>query len=277
MDDPRLLLRKFLLLGFRPRKRLSQVFLLNRGFLKAIARRIRELVNEVRCSTVVEIGAGLGNLTKVLADELSRCLIISIEIDERMTALLKSLQEASSIDIVIGDATPLLETVTTRFVAVGNLPYHITSDLLYRIVRSRAVGAGVTVQYEVAKRICAEPGTDSYGRLTVLIKRHFSIEGFMRIPSRAFAPRPEVDSAFVVLKRVREFDEVSRVLEDATRCLFSYRNKLALKAVRRCFPQHAEQIAEVLGSWIRKRVYELPIEVFESIARIIAEHQRGGV
>jgi len=74
------------------------------------------------------------------------------------------------------------------------------------------------------------------------------------------------------MKRVRPFNSVSRTLENVTRCLFSYRKKLVSKAVKRCFPEHVDRVSKVLGPWLERRVYELPIEVFVEIARIVASN-----
>jgi len=256
-------------LGIKPRKSLSQVFLVSEVFLRSIAREARRALDR----EVIELGAGPGNLTKYLLDEGLE--VVAIEIDHRFAPILKALMERyPRLHPVIGDAIHILRSCRASRNVVGNVPYHISSDILVEIVRSGVERALITVQKEVADRLLASPGCKSYGRLSVLIQLAFDVELKFVIPPTAFIPRPEVFSATLFLKRKRHYDEVFRELENVTRCLFSYRNKLLRKALRRCFGDLWSELWNLLkieGVDEGVRVYQLEPANFLSIARTIVD------
>ena len=255
--------------GIRPRKKLSQVFLVNRGVLERIARVARQTLAKIS-TTALEIGCGPGTLSIFLLREGFE--VIAVEIDSRFAPILQRVAiEFPKFNPVIADARMVLQSRNVPLVAVGNLPYHISSELLLAIARSKVRAAVVTLQREVAERIVAKPGTDSFGRLSVIMQLVFEARIAFVIPPKYFRPRPEVASATVVLERVREYDELLRHVEDVTRCLFSYRNKLLSKALRECFPQSYRRIVEGVSICNEMRVRELEPQKFLEIARICVE------
>ncbi len=255
-------------LGIRPKKRLSQVLLVDKRFLRKIAKIVYDEVSSYR--PILELGAGPGNLTMYLLSE--GLDVIAIEIDYRFAPLLNMIKkEFGCLEVAIADALSVLEWPNIPRVVVGNLPYHISSDLLIAIARSKIEKAVVTLQKEVAERIVAKPGTDAYGRLSVIMQTIFKARIALYIPNKAFKPVPEVSSATVVLERIRAYDNVVHVLETVTRCLFSYRNKLAHKALRKCFPKTLEAMHDWIKKLERVRVYEMHPEDFLEIARMCVE------
>jgi 16S rRNA (adenine1518-N6/adenine1519-N6)-dimethyltransferase len=180
--------------GITPKKSLGQNFLVDGSIL-------RDIVNSAEVtaeSAVLEIGAGLGSLTRVLANTCRR--VIAVEIDSR---LLPILQEVTSpfhnVEIVAGDMLKLnpadLLSNEQGYAVVANIPYYITSALIRHLLEApvqpnRLV---LTVQREVADRICAAPGDLSLLALSVQVYGTPRI--VLRIPASAFYPSPDVDSA----------------------------------------------------------------------------------
>lgn len=182
--------------GLRPRKGLGQNFLGDRTLLARIA----DAAELDSSETVLEIGAGLGTLTRLLAERAGR--VIAVEIDARLLPVLhEQVGSLSNVRIVHGDALALdpgeLVAPATEYKAVGNLPYYITSALLRHLLEAtpRPRLLAVTVQREVAERILAGPGDMSLLSLGVQV---YGVPRIVaRLPAGAFYPRPQVDSALL--------------------------------------------------------------------------------
>jgi 16S rRNA (adenine1518-N6/adenine1519-N6)-dimethyltransferase len=258
--------------GIKPRKKLSQSFLVDANELRFIADSVSSIAKESKC--IVEIGAGVGNLTAFLASLNTAKEIIAIEVDSRFAKILKKMQEAfPNIDVIISDAREVLPSIRGCEVIVGNLPYHIASPLLVLIAKSMAKVAVVMVQKEVAERLIAKEGSKRYGKLTVFMQHHFNIEYIRTVPSYKFYPKPKVDSAIVLLQRKKEFDKFSELLEHLIRCLFSYRKKILGKAIRKCVNIPQLHALEGLESLWRKRVYQLSVKELEKLVYTIAQQE----
>jgi 16S rRNA (adenine1518-N6/adenine1519-N6)-dimethyltransferase len=185
--------------GLRPQKRLGQNFLASPAALERIVAAADLLPGDV----VVEVGAGLGTLTRPLA-ERAGC-VIAIELDGRLVSVLhRSLADLPSVQVVHAD---ILQLPPSRFPdpglaergykVVANLPYYITSAVLRHFLerQPRPKLMVVTVQREVAERIVAQPGDMSL--LAVSVQFYGRPRIVARIPASAFYPSPEVDSAVV--------------------------------------------------------------------------------
>jgi 16S rRNA (adenine1518-N6/adenine1519-N6)-dimethyltransferase len=193
--DVRRLLREA---GLRPRKSLGQNFLIQEEALRRVA-----AAADIRpADTVLEIGAGVGSLTRHLAAAAKR--VVAVEIDPSLLPILHAVLDSHpNVSIAAGDilALPMEELVgrvgPSEFKVAANIPYYITSAVIRRLMES-AVKPGrivLTVQKEVAERICARPGKMSLLALSVQYYGKPSIEG--KIPAESFYPAPEVDSAIV--------------------------------------------------------------------------------
>ncbi|MCL7451974.1 MAG: 16S rRNA (adenine(1518)-N(6)/adenine(1519)-N(6))-dimethyltransferase RsmA [Anaerolineae bacterium] len=180
--------------GLHPRKRLGQNFLLDPVALGRIVD-AAELSPE---DLVLEVGAGVGNLTRLLAAEAGT--VLALELDDRLVEILRE-QVAGfpNVKVVHGDVLdmPDLGLGKLRYKVVGNLPYYITSAVLRTFLERhpRPTLLVVTVQREVAERIVAEPGDMSL--LAVSVQFYGRPRIWARIPAGAFYPAPDVDSAIV--------------------------------------------------------------------------------
>lgn len=186
------LLRRF---GLRPDKRLGQNFLIEESEL----RKIIDIAQIGSNDTVLEIGPGLGSLTRLLAEQSQR--VVAVELDDKLIPPLKEvLSPFPNVQLVQGDILALnldhlLGEISYRVVA--NIPYYITSALIRHLLEAKAkpYQMVLTVQREVAERITAKPGDMSLLALSVQV--YGAPEVMARIPAEAFYPAPAVDSAVV--------------------------------------------------------------------------------
>jgi 16S rRNA (adenine1518-N6/adenine1519-N6)-dimethyltransferase len=203
--SPRALLEKY---GLRAKKSWGQNFLGDEAILDDIAR----LASPRAGDRVVELGAGLGHLTARL---LARgAAVVAVERDRDMARVLRgelgeriTLVEADAARVDYGEiagrfptATSTSTTTSTRLAVVGNLPYHLTSPILFSLLDqldhvSRAV---FLLQREVAERLAAPPGSRDWGLASVLLQREADVSVERIVPPGAFIPPPKVDSAVLV-------------------------------------------------------------------------------
>lgn len=184
----------------RPRKRFGQNFLTDRAVIDDIVGAVDPRPGD----RIVEIGPGRGALTEPLLEHDIDLKIV--EIDRDLAATWRERASAHpGLTVVEADALTLSDTELydddRPFRIVGNLPYNISTPLLFRFVdwSSRLTDLHLMLQKEVVDRMAAAPGNKTYGRLTVMLAPHFRIEPLLRVPGSAFYPAPKVESAVVRL------------------------------------------------------------------------------
>jgi 16S rRNA (adenine1518-N6/adenine1519-N6)-dimethyltransferase len=180
----------------RARKRFGQNFLHDRHVLGRIVAAIAPAAGD----SMVEIGPGRGALTWLLAEQ-ARPLHV-IEIDRDLIAMLREAPAADRLVIHEGDALEFdLAQLPAPLRVVGNLPYNISTPLLFHLARyvDRLRDAHFMLQREVVERMVAEPDTEAYGRLSVMLQCRFEMHKLFIVPSGAFTPQPKVESAIVRL------------------------------------------------------------------------------
>jgi 16S rRNA (adenine1518-N6/adenine1519-N6)-dimethyltransferase len=257
-----------------PKKRLGQNFLTD----PRAAAKIAERATTPEGGTVVEIGPGTGALTAPLVERAGRVIAIELDAD-----LLPGLRERFAADIetgrltlIEGDAAaipwpPLFEGEPRPHTLAGNVPYMITGRLIeLAIDAADHVDAVVLmVQKEVADRLSAAPGTKEYGALTVFARAAFSVERLLVVRAGSFFPRPEVDSAVVVLSPERP----RRALETpafkaAVKAAFGMRRKTLRNAWRGLCGWSDQEIAEraaAAGISLDARGETLTVEQFAAM------------
>jgi 16S rRNA (adenine1518-N6/adenine1519-N6)-dimethyltransferase len=182
--------------GFPPvRKSLGQHFLHDARVLD----RIVEALDLTGAETVVEIGPGRGVLTDRLVDRCARLVVV--EYDRALAQLLRERYAAKpAVQVVEADVlqTDLSAVAGGPYTLVGNVPYYITTPILFHALQPPRPNTAVfLVQREVAERMAAAPGSGDYGALTVNLRALASVELIARVPPGAFRPPPKVDSAVV--------------------------------------------------------------------------------
>jgi 16S rRNA (adenine1518-N6/adenine1519-N6)-dimethyltransferase len=183
--------------GHRARRRFGQNFLADTHYIQ----RIVDAVAPRPGDNLVEIGPGLGALTHRLIERATR--ITAIEIDRDLAARLRETYGPEQLVLHEGDALAFdFATLGENLRVVGNLPYNISSPLLFHLAGfdARLRDIHVMLQREVVMRMGAAPGTPDYGRLSVMLQARFSVTRLFVIPPGAFRPAPKVDSAFVRLE-----------------------------------------------------------------------------
>jgi len=178
--------------GLRPRKRLGQTFLIDPVALQ----RIVDAAELDGRDAVVEVGAGVGNLTRLLAGRAAH--VVAVEVDDQLVELLREqVADLPNVTVLHGDVLSVSDFGFPHlgYVVVGNLPYYITSAVLRHFLegRPRPSRLIVTVQREVAQRVVAEP--DDMSLLAVSVQFYGRPQIVARIPAGAFYPVPQVDSA----------------------------------------------------------------------------------
>jgi 16S rRNA (adenine1518-N6/adenine1519-N6)-dimethyltransferase len=209
----------------RPRKRFSQNFLIDEGAIGDIVAAIAPRAGE----SMVEIGPGLGALTRPLARIVQPLHVI--EIDRDIAARLRGAFSADEVVVHEGDALEFdFAALGPGLRVVGNLPYHISTPLLFRLADCAQAlrDVHVMLQDEVVERMVGEPGGSVYGRLSVMLQYRFEMEKVLEVPPESFRPQPKVDSAVVRMiprgaDTRRAHDE--RILAETVAAAFSQRRK----------------------------------------------------
>jgi 16S rRNA (adenine1518-N6/adenine1519-N6)-dimethyltransferase len=271
--DVRRLLREF---SLRPKKGLGQNFLVSEGAL----RRIVAAADLEPGDVVLEVGRGLGTLTRLLAQQVER--VIAVELDQRLVEILsRTLADFPNVEIVQGDILEIepggaggLSELSSGYKVVANLPYYITSAVLRHLlttqVKPRLIV--VTVQREVAQRMIAGPGQMSL--LSVSVQFYGRPRIVARIPAGAFYPVPKVNSAVVRIDLYESppvaVAEVDRFFE-VVRAGFGQKRKQLHNALAQGLSLPAGTVVEVLrraGVDKKRRAQTLNLEEW---ARVMQE------
>jgi 16S rRNA (adenine1518-N6/adenine1519-N6)-dimethyltransferase len=266
--------------GLRARRDLGQNFL-------ADARLAAKLVGEARVAAgdfVLEIGCGLGVLTRALAERARR--VVALEVDAglvravRAEGALPASAELRHADALDCDLRALLAAEPGPRRVVANLPYAVSSPLLRRLLDLRDLLSGwaVMVQREVALRLLAAPDTRDYGSLTVLHRLASRVERALDVHPQCFWPVPEVTSTFLRLEPLPGApgrEELAEV-EQIARAGFAHRRKTLVNSLRAEGRGHLEALLGEAGIVAGARAETVPPDDWLRLARAAREARRGG-
>ena len=263
--------------GLTPRKRWGQHFLVDRNILNKVVQTARIGKED----GVLEIGPGLGEMTLALARQAKR--VITVEIDPRLVEILKGKTrnhpnvEVLQGDILKIDLSHLAAEEISPLRVIANLPYQISTPLLFRLIESRRLFSALTlmVQKEVAERMVAMPGQKDYGPLTVFVQMaaHCAIRFFVK-PS-AFYPPPRVDSAVIHItwrKRPLVEDQEEEWFKRVVKGALGYRRKTLCNALKHSgipLPEDVERRMGGIAIDPGKRPETLSIEEFAALAKAL--------
>jgi len=211
---------------FLPKKRLGQNFAVDTDLL----RRMISYASITKDDVVLEVGAGLGFLTRLLSRECKR--VIAVEVDPKLTKILREqLYGLQNVDLIEGDILSL--SVPSFNKVVSTPPYSISSPLLFRLLERKFDCAVLTFQKEFAERLAASVDSKEYGRLTVTTYYRGEVELLDFVPRKMFYPPPDVDSIVVRLKpREPPFQvEDEETFLELVQTLFTQRNKKVRNAI----------------------------------------------
>ena len=222
------------------RKRFGQHFLTDGAIIDGIVDAIAPQPGE----PMVEIGPGLAALTQPLVERLGHLHVI--ELDRDLAVRLRAHGQLTVIesDVLRVDFTALAQTLNVpRLRVVGNLPYNISSPILFHLLDHVAVNQDqhFMLQKEVIDRMVAKPSTSDYGRLSVMLQWRYAMENVLFVPPASFDPPPRVDSAIVRMLPLPEPPSLNvKTLEALVQIAFSQRRKL---------------LRHTLGKWLEEKKF----------------------
>ncbi|MGB4599973.1 MAG: 16S rRNA (adenine(1518)-N(6)/adenine(1519)-N(6))-dimethyltransferase RsmA [Trichlorobacter sp.] len=259
----------------RPRKALGQNFLTDRNIISKILSSAALTPDDC----VLEVGPGRGALTELLAQRVKR--LVAVEFDRDLAAILRqqfSSEQQVTIheqDILKVDFAQLLGA--DRFKVVANLPYNISTPVLFRVLeeRQRFSKLVVMLQKEVGERLAAPPDCSEYGVLTVLFRLWFEVKREFLVPPGCFHPAPKVDSVVISLvplpaARVQVGDQA--LFERVVKAAFAMRRKTLWNCLKNAELLDAAQLEQVLSSCAidgRRRGETLDLEEFARLSRTL--------
>lgn len=248
----------------RQRWKFGQNFLID----DTVIRKIAEDVGSRPKDWVIEIGPGAGAITRRLAAECAK--LTAVEIDPKWVEHIRNHPQWGNVEVVQADATrvdveELLKREASKPLVVGNLPYNRAAPILFRFLPfiQRFQAMNIMVQYEVAKRMCAQPHSRNFGFLTVFVQNFAKAELLQKINQEAFRPRPKVFSATVRLTPLAVPHTTDPMFLRFAHVAFSQKRKKLSNALLPFYPK--DKVTEVLlklGAGESARAEDLSIEQF---------------
>jgi 16S rRNA (adenine1518-N6/adenine1519-N6)-dimethyltransferase len=263
--------------GLIPKKKWGQHFLVDQNILNKVVR-TAEIDKE---DVVLEIGPGLGVMTIALARQARK--VIAVEIDSKIVEILKDkMADYRNVEVIKGDILKidlnrLLDQDGQQIKVVANLPYQISTPLLFRFIDSREVFSSLTLmlQKEVAERLVASPKTKAYGPLSIFVQLFLNVSICFYIKPSAFSPPPKVESAVVHMmfreKSMLELEDEEWFRKVVRNC-FEYRRKTLINALKHSelfVPESIGPKMEKIGIDPRRRPETLTIEEFANLAEAL--------
>ncbi len=245
------------------RKRFGQHFLTDGAIIDGIVDAIAPLAGE----PMVEIGPGLAALTQPLVERLGHLHVI--ELDRDLAVRLRAHGHLNVIesDVLRVDFTALAQDLKVpRLRVVGNLPYNISSPILFHLLDHVAVieDQHFMLQKEVIDRMVAKPSTSDYGRLSVMLQWRYDMENVLFVPPQSFDPPPRVDSAVVRMVPLAAPPALDlRLLEEMVQVAFSQRRKLLRHTLGRWL-----EARDFAGSFdTQRRAEEVPVSQYVALVQ----------
>jgi 16S rRNA (adenine1518-N6/adenine1519-N6)-dimethyltransferase len=271
MNTVRTLIEQY---GIHPRKRLGQSFLEDRNIIRQIVA-MAALGGD---DTVVEIGAGLGTMTEELAKQAGR--VIALEIDERLTAVLRErFAEEGRVEVLQTDVMKYdfsSAAAKGRIKVVANVPSNISTPILFRLLDfRRSISTMILMfQKELADRIAASPGTKAYGIPSVLVAKYTQASCELAVPATCFYPVPRVSSSVLRLTVRQEIDRADGALfSQIVRGAFARRRKTLWNNLRHIgLPEESlDRVFLQSGIDRNRRAETLSVEEFSLLAAALID------
>jgi 16S rRNA (adenine1518-N6/adenine1519-N6)-dimethyltransferase len=283
MTSPRSLLSEW---NLRPKKQLGQNFLADPSTAKMIVSRAGLTSSDV----VLEIGAGLGALTLPAARTVRR--VYAVEKDTDLANALGSELGRQKIENVVVinknifdvDIRKIAGNEKENLVVIGNLPYNISSQVLFYLIDSRDVvdRAALMFQKELAQRLLAKPGTKDYGRLSVMLQYFADIKRIASVSAHLFVPKPKVDSEVILIdfKKIIENPVADEnVLSEIVKAAFGKRRKTLKNALGdsdlKVEPESIHQILATAGILPTRRAETLSVSEFVKLGNVFYQVMEG--
>ncbi|HEX5388394.1 MAG TPA: 16S rRNA (adenine(1518)-N(6)/adenine(1519)-N(6))-dimethyltransferase RsmA [Burkholderiaceae bacterium] len=246
------------------RKRFGQHFLSDGGIIDGIVQAIAPKPGDA----MVEIGPGLAALTQPLVERLGRLTVIELDRDLAVRLRAHPQLEVIESDVLRVDFRALAAQKGPLRV-VGNLPYNISSPILFHLlpVADVVLDQHFMLQKEVIDRMVAQPATSDYGRLSVMLQWRYTMEDVLFVPPESFDPPPRVDSAVVRMVPLATPPELDpKLLEELVQVAFSMRRKLLRHSLGKWL--EARQFTGTFD--LQRRAEEVPVAEYLALAQAVA-------
>jgi 16S rRNA (adenine1518-N6/adenine1519-N6)-dimethyltransferase len=248
----------------RPRKRFGQHFLTDSAIVDAIVGAIEPKPGQA----IVEIGPGLGALTQPLLERCQRLTVIELDRDLAARLRRNAALEVIEADVLSVDFAALAAARARRLRVVGNLPYNISTPILFHLLDTAASieDQHFMLQKEVVQRVAAGPGSKDYGRLSVMLQWRYHVESLFDVPPGAFEPPPRVHSAVLRMLPWPQPAAVDRKrLEELVGVAFSQRRKL----LRHTLGRWLDERAFSGGFDLQRRAEEVPVAEYVALTQAL--------
>lgn len=273
MSNTRELVEKY---QFRFTKSLGQNFLVDQNIVRDIVKG----AGVTKEDFVIEIGPGVGTLTRELLKEAAS--VTAIELDDKLLPILKEeLKDYENFHLIHGDATKVqLDAVYPgkEIKLVANLPYYVTTPIITKILNDKVAFSSLTImiQKEVAERMDAVPGTKDYGSLSVLVQYYCDTKIVRNVPPESFMPRPKVDSTVIRLTKLekpRAYVKDEELFFKIVRMVFTMRRKTLSNNLKSMgyTREFIEEVLEAAGIDLKARGETLSVEKFAVLSNVIKE------
>lgn len=273
MSNTRELVEKY---QFRFTKSLGQNFLVDQNIVRDIVKG----AGVTKEDYVIEIGPGVGTLTRELLKEAAS--VTAIELDDKLLPILKEeLKDYENFHLIHGDATKVqLDAVYPgkEIKLVANLPYYVTTPIITKILNDKVAFSSLTImiQKEVAERMDAVPGTKDYGSLSVLVQYYCDTKIVRNVPPESFMPRPKVDSTVIRLTKLekpRAYVKDEELFFKIIRMVFTMRRKTLSNNLKSMgyTREFIEEVLEAAGIDLKARGETLSVEKFAELSNVIKE------
>ena len=252
-----------------PNKRLGQNFLISEEALEKIAEEVEKE------DVIVEIGPGLGTLTKVLLEKAKK--VIAVELDEKMCEILKQRFIAyNNLEIINEDILKLdINKIAPKAKIVANLPYYITTTIITHILKTNIKDITILIQKEVAERICSQPGEAKAGAITYFVNYYADAKIVQNVSKEKFLPSPKVESSIVKLIKLEEPRvkvKNEKLFFELIKTNFTKRRKTILNSLSSIIEKEKlQKILQELNISEKIRGEELSLQDFANIANKIEE------
>ena len=223
------------------KKKFGQNFLKDAAIIHSIIQSINPLPNDL----LIEIGPGLGALTKPLLEKTNR--LLAIELDRDIVSWMENEYSKKNITIFNEDVLNFnFNQFDQKIRIVGNLPYNISTPILFKCIDNilNIKDLHFMLQKEVVDRMIATPSSPEYGRLSVMLQYYFAMEHLVDVPKESFEPEPKVESSFVRLIPYEQYPFIANNIEQFARI------------VKEAFSQRRKTIRNTLKSFISENDFE---------------------
>jgi 16S rRNA (adenine1518-N6/adenine1519-N6)-dimethyltransferase len=254
----------------RAKKHLGQHFLNDQNIAKSI---VDALLEKDKVTAVIEVGPGTGVLTQFLINDVEN--YIALDVDAESVSYLKEKYPEKKEKIKLADflETDLNKLVGDKFNVIGNFPYNISSQIMFKVLEHKEevnIVVGM-FQKEVAMRLAEKPGSKVYGILSVLLQAFYNIEYLFTVNENVFTPPPKVKSAVIRLTRneVIQLDCDEVLFKQVVKTTFNQRRKTIRNSIRTLFNNN-----EIRHPLLDKRPEQLSVAQFVELTKFVQNQDK---